>query len=111
MEATAVKKVTELQPLQVNVKGKVLRVRRWEGHIYTAMVCPAKDEYSKPQTVEVRSEMGKRIGDVGDIVTVVAELRGFERKPYRTKPDRDGVVATVIPVELVLDLASGSAEY
>ena len=62
-------------PLSVLVKGKVINVRRHENKINTLITCPAKDEYSRPAVVEVRSD--RRLGEVEQIVAVECELGGF----------------------------------
>lgn len=62
-------------PLSVLVRGKVTNVRRHENKINTLITCPAKDEYSKPAVVEVRSD--RRLGEVEAVISVECELGGF----------------------------------
>lgn len=90
------------QPLEVFIKGKCLRVRRHEQYTYTTIICPAKDEYSKPQVVEVRSK--SRFVDREEPVTCSALLGGYEGKAYAVVDRETGERRQLVPVNLYLDL-------
>jgi hypothetical protein len=69
--------------------------------MYTRIVTPAPDPYSRPQTVEVRSR--QRLGQAGEEVTVQAQLGGYTRKPFRSTDKETGETTMVTPVDLTLD--------
>ena len=87
--------------MQVLVKGRIEASRRYDKTIYTRIVAPAPDPYSRPQTVEIRSK--QRLGQSGDEITVQAVLGGFTRKPFRSTDKETGEVTLVTPVDLTLD--------
>ena len=87
--------------LHVVVKGKVLRVRRYEKHIYTTIVCPAVDQYSRPSVVEIRSKARFAEGD--DETAVTAVLGGYEGKSYRVTNRETGEATSLTPVHMFLD--------
>lgn len=102
MEAVAnLKKSPALKPRQVQVTGKVTRTRRYDKFTYTTIICPAADEYSKPQIVEVRSD--RKFGERDEVVNIVAVLGGFEGKAYRVTDKDTGEVTSVVPVQHYLD--------
>lgn len=103
-EATAIKAPAKAGPIpaQVRIVGKVTRKRRHERQTYTTVIMPARDEYSRPSTVEIRSEQA--FGDVGDRIDVVCELGGYEGKPYQVTDRDTGERRTAHPVNLYLDL-------
>jgi len=86
----------------VTVRGRVDAVDRYKGEYSSILICPAADEFSHPQAIKVRSK--NRIGTKDEIITVTARLGGYKRQAYQTKPDKDGEVFTVIPVDMTLDL-------
>lgn len=87
--------------MQVTIFGRVQEVRAHKGVVYTRIVCPAKDQYSRPQVVEVRSK--RRIGQRDDELDVLAELGGYTRAPFRMTDKETGETSMVTPVDLVLD--------
>ena len=101
-EVATVKPVASAQYLRVSIRGKIIRSRRFEEHIHTAIMCPAKDEFSKPQVVEVRSR--RKIGEREDIITVECDLGGFERKAFQMRDAETGEVLRIIPVNHTLDV-------
>lgn len=104
MSAEQSKVVTQaraLGPMQVMVVGRVQKVRRHDGKTYTRIVVPAKDAYSRPSQVEVRSK--QRLGEAGEDVRVLAEVGGYGRKPYQVTDRDTGERRTVEPVEITLD--------
>lgn len=90
------------KPLHVNIAGKITRVRRHEKFVYTTVICPAKDAYSRPSVVEIRSKA--RFGEVDEEARVTAELGGYEGKSYGVTDRETGERKTLVPVNLFLDL-------
>lgn len=88
-------------PMQVTVKGRVDASRRHEQTRYTRILTPAPDAYSRPQTVEVRSK--QKLGDIGEEITVLAQLGGYTRKAFRSVDKETGETSMVTPVDLTLD--------
>lgn len=70
---------------RVTIKGKVTSRRRHDGMVYTLLTCPAPDEYSKPQIIEVRS--AQPLGDRDEVVTIQATVGGYPNNFEMT--DRD----------------------
>lgn len=95
-------KPTKINFGEVMFRGKVIRVTRYENLFYTQMICPAPDHYSKPQIVEIRSKSG--FADLDQEVDVKAKLGGYHGKTYKSTNKDTGVVKTVYPVNLTLDL-------
>ena len=89
-------------PMQVLVTGRLESMRRYEGKVYTHVLTPAPDAYTRPQLVEIRSN--KRLGDKHDEVTVTCQLGGYQRKPYHVTDKETGERMTVVPVDHTLDL-------
>lgn len=90
------------KPLHVVIAGKITRVRRHEQFFYTTIICPAKDAYSRPSIVEVRSKA--RFGEREEETKITAELGGYEGKAYPVVDKETGERKTLIPVNLFLDL-------
>lgn len=102
MEAVATKaKTPVLGARHVQIQGKVVRTRRYQEHTYTTIICPAADEYSKPQVVEVRST--RKFAEKDDKTNIVALLGGFEGRVYESRDKDTGEVTRVTPVTLYLD--------
>lgn len=102
-EVAAIKKETAARlPLRVYVQGKVTRVRRHEKFVYTTVICPAKDEYSRPSVVEIRSKA--RFAEVEETCKADCELGGYEGKSYVITDRESGERKTLIPVNHYLDL-------
>ncbi|GGI21077.1 single-stranded DNA-binding protein [Oxalicibacterium faecigallinarum] len=99
--ATPLQPRQTLQPMQVAIKGRIEASRMFNGNRYTRITTPAADQYSRPQTVEIRSK-GK-LGEKGEEATVMATLGGFTRRPYQTKDNDSGEIVTITPVDLTLD--------
>lgn len=87
--------------MQVTIRGKIDARRRHDKTVYTRIVTPAPDPYSRPQTIEVRSKGA--LGQVGDEITVQAQLGGFTRKAFRSTDKETGETTMVTPVDLTLD--------
>ncbi|WP_218239600.1 single-stranded DNA-binding protein [Comamonas fluminis] len=86
---------------QVMVKGRIEESRRHENTTYTRVLCPAADEYSRPQTLEIRSKA--RIGQKGDTVQQLCYLGGFTRKAFTATDRSTGEQTKVTPVDMTLD--------
>lgn len=95
------KQGTKMIPMQVLVRGRIDASRTHEKTRYTRIVTPAPDPYSRPQTVEVRSR--GQLGSKGEEVTVLAQLGGYTRKPFRSTDKDTGETSMVTPVDLTLD--------
>jgi hypothetical protein len=91
-----------VRPLAVLIVGKVTRVRRYEKSVYTTIICPAKDEYSRPSVVEIRSKA--RFAEKDETTRVNCELGGWEGKSYTITDKESGERLALIPVTLFLDL-------
>jgi hypothetical protein len=89
-------------PLETVIIGKCLRVRRHEQFTYTTIITPAKDEYSRPNVVEVRSKA--RFADREEPVNCRAMLGGYEGKAYAVVDKETGERRQLVPVNLFLDL-------
>lgn len=91
----------KLNPMQVVVRGRIDASRSHDKTRYTRIVTPAPDPYSRPQTIEIRSK--SQLGQRGEEVTVMAQLGGYTRKPFRSTDKETGETTMVIPVDLTLD--------
>lgn len=91
----------QLKPMQVLISARVTKVRRHDGKTYTNLLAPAKDSFSRPTPLEVRSK--QRFGEVGEDVRVVCEVGGYGRKPYQFTDKETGETRTVEPVVMTLD--------
>ncbi|MEO8023868.1 single-stranded DNA-binding protein [Polaromonas sp.] len=89
------------RPMEVSIRGKIEAARRHEKKHYTRLVTPAADEYSRPQTVEIRSN--NRVGQMGDLVSVDCKLGGYTRKPFKSTDKETGEISMVTPVDMTLD--------
>lgn len=92
---------SQKRPGCVLVVGKTTRIRKYEKFFYTTVICPAKDEYSKPAVVEIRSKA--RFADIDDKVSVDCEIGGYEGKPYTITDRESGERKTLVPVNIFLD--------
>lgn len=101
-EAIALKPAGAPAYMIVTVRGKILRARRYLQDTLTAIVTPAKDEYSKPQIVQVRSK--RKLGEIDEVVVVECEVGGYERKQYELTDKDSGEVTRIKPVEHTLDV-------
>lgn len=101
MDAATKVKTPVLKTRQVHITGKVVRSRRYQDFTYTTIICPAADEYSKPQVCELRST--RKFAEKDDVTSVVAQLGGFEGKAYESRDKETGEISRVIPVTLYLD--------
>ncbi|MCS4508780.1 single-stranded DNA-binding protein [Xylophilus ampelinus] len=90
-----------IAPMEVVVRGKIDAVRRHEQKRYTRILTPAPDAYSRPQTVEIRSN--QQLGQKGDEITVKATLGGYTRKPFKSTDRETGEVSSITPVDMTLD--------
>jgi len=93
---------SSMRPMEVTITGRIEEVQRYEGTYNTRIICPAADEFSQPQNVKVRSKT--RIGSKEEMVTITARLGGYKRKPFKATDKETGEIATVVPVDMTLDL-------
>ena len=96
------KNTKELKPGQVWIVGRCLRVRRHETHVYTVVICPAVDAYSKPQVVEFRSKA--RFAEKEEDCSVIGAVGGYEGKSYTITDRETGERKTLQPVNMFMDL-------
>lgn len=90
-----------VKSMVVLVAGKVQEVRRHEKTIFTRVIAPAADEYSKPQIVEIRSQ--QRIGERGDVIKQLCRLGGYEGRPFNAVDKSTGESRTARRCDLTLD--------
>lgn len=105
MSATAEKVAAigaQQKPLQTLIVGKIVRVRRHEQFFYTTVICPAKDAYSRPSILEIRSKA--RFGERDEETKVMAEAGGYEGKAYSVTDRETGERKQLIPVNMFFDL-------
>ncbi|GHD66100.1 hypothetical protein [Jeongeupia chitinilytica] len=74
-------KNTALKPNQALLAGRVNAVRKADEYVYTEITLPAPDEYTSPQSVEVRSR--KRLGQVGETIETRVLCGGYRGKPFQ----------------------------
>lgn len=91
-----------LPMMQVSICGRVEEVQRFDGMYATRIICPAADEYSQPQNIKIRSKT--RIASRDEVITVVARLGGYKRKPFKATDKDSGEIVSVVPVDMTLDL-------
>ena len=73
-------------PMQVLVRGRIDAVRRHDKTIYTRIITPAPDPYSRPQTVEIRSK--QRLGQPGDEVASSQRSAATPASPFAAPTKR-----------------------
>lgn len=86
---------------QAMLRGRIEESRRHGNVTYTRVLCPAADEFSRPQTIEVRSK--QRLGQKGDMVQQLVMLGGYTRKPFRVTDKETGETSMVTPVDHTVD--------
>lgn len=91
--------------IDVTIAGRIDAVRQHAGTVYTRIIVPTVDPYSRPDVVEVRSNAP--LGVVGSDVRVDAGLRGYVRKPYKYTDPATGEIRVVVPVEYSLTVRDG----
>lgn len=100
--ATAVPKSVQKNAFNtVVVRGRIEETRRHGSTSYTRVLCPAVDEYSRPQTIEIRSKA--RLGQKGETITQACLLGGFTRKSFRVVDKETGEATMVVPVDHTID--------
>lgn len=87
--------------MEVLIKGKLGRARKYESNFYTSVTIPSPDAYQRPSVVEVRS--ATRLGDADEIVTLRCKLSGYNGKPYQWTDKDTGESRQVVPVHNVLE--------
>lgn len=67
---------------QAFIRGRIIEVRRTDNGCYTAITLPAPDQYSQPQSIEVRSKnlLGRPLEDVSVRVSIGGFRRGYQDK-------------------------------
>ena len=98
---TAAKPARQMAFNQMMVRGRIEETRRHANVSYTRVLCPAADEYSRPQTLEIRSKA--RLGQKGDTVTQLCVVGGYTRKAFRATDKETGETTMVTPVDHTVD--------
>lgn len=91
-----------LKPMESMILGRIDAIRRHEGNVYTRVLTPAPDAYSRPQVIEIRSKT--KLGERQEEVRVLCRLGGYTRKPFRYTDKETGEVLSIVPVDHTLDL-------
>lgn len=91
-----------LSGIVCTVKGKLVVSDKHEGLVYSTVLLPAADEFERPQALKLRSR--KVLGQINEIIEAVAHVGGYLRPSFKTKPDNNGEIRTVRPVEITLDV-------
>lgn len=99
--AEVVKPAVGVIPLQVYIAGKVQKVRKQDSKFYTTILCPAKDEYSGPSIVEIRS--GERLADADELYKGFATVGGFLGREFKYVDRNTGEERKARSVILTLD--------
>lgn len=81
---------------QALLAGRVNAVRKVDDQIYTEVTLPAPDEYTNPQSVEVRSK--RRIGQIGETIEVRVLCGGYRGKSFTFTDKQTGENFTRRPV-------------
>lgn len=76
-----------------------------EALIFTVLNLPAADAFSHPATVELTSR--KTLGGVGDDWTGIVRIGGVPNS-YKTKPDQDGEIHSVLSARNTFDVVDES---
>jgi len=86
-----------VKPFHVLINGKIQVLDRHQGHIYTTIICPAPDAYTKSAVVKVRSKqmIGSKDEEVKNLQCLIG---GYTKRSYQ------GENGTIIPVEITLDV-------
>ena len=99
--ATPAKPARQAAFNQMMVRGRIEETRRHANVSYTRVLCPAADEYSRPQTLEIRSK--SRLGQKGDTITQHCVVGGYTRKAFRATDKDTGETSMVTPVDHTVD--------
>lgn len=97
---TTTTKSTTPKPMQVVVFGRVEYFKRHKDFYYIDLRCPAKDEYSTPSVVQIKSET--KLGEKGEEIKQLCELSGYRGRSFDIEDGKTGEVTTVSPVRLML---------
>lgn len=86
---------------QSMVRGRIEDSELFQGMRHTRILTPAEDQYSRPQTLRIRSK--RSLGSKGDEINVLVRLGGYTRAPFKTTDKETGEVLMVKPVDHTLD--------
>ena len=101
-EAVAMTPKATVKPMEVFIQGKIVSSRRHEAKQYTIVVCPAKDAYSHPSTLEIRSST--KLGEVDEEVKLTVRVGGYLGRRYEYKDKNTGEVRKGQEINTTLDL-------
>lgn len=102
-ETVSAKPIPQIKPNQVFIVGRVDHVRTFPVNgkkvFETRVIQPSADSFTSPTAVAVQSET--RLGDVDEDVRVLCSVVGY-KDTYKTRPDENGEVKTVVTARNVL---------
>ncbi|MBC8950722.1 DNA-binding protein G5P [Xenorhabdus sp. TS4] len=95
--------MSELPLFHTVISGKVIRINSSnDGYVFTTIILPAPDPYSKPPVVKVRSR--RKLASIDSEVTeLVCRISGFERS-FKYHDKQTGQPSVGYNVEMFLDL-------
>lgn len=86
--------------LETLVSGKLVEARKHAGEFFSVILAAAKDAFSPPVPLEVRSD--KPLGNRDELVSVRCTIGGYRSRTFE-QTDRDtGEVRRVSPVRMTL---------
>lgn len=93
----------ELPLYHAVISGKVIRINSSnDGHVFTTVVLPAPDPYSRPPVVKIRSK--RRLAAIdAEVNDLVCRVSGFERT-FKYPDKQTGQITQGYNVEMFLDL-------
>jgi hypothetical protein len=101
-EAVAMKPSTTVKPMEVLVAGKIVSSRKHDKKFYTVVACPAKDAYSHPSFLEIRSD--SRMGDPEEEGKWTIRVGGYFGRRYEYTDRATGEKRKGQEINTTLDL-------
>lgn len=86
--------------LETLVSGKLIEQRRHEGEFFSVVLAAAKDQFSPPVPLEVRSDHS--LGSQGEIINVRCAIGGYRARQFQQTDRNTGEVRRVSPVRMTL---------
>ncbi|WP_027469109.1 hypothetical protein [Deefgea rivuli] len=84
-----------LKPNQALLFGRIHSVRRADDFTYTEVTLPAVDQYTPPNSVEIRSK--KRLGQAGETIEALVTCGGYRAKSFQYLDKETGEKVTRRP--------------
>ena len=98
--STVAGKKFDLLAGQVVIAGRIEALRRHDGRVYTRVLQPAADAYSRPASKEIISKVS--LGAVGDVISQLCKVEGYTRKPFTVTDSQTGEQRRVVQCENLL---------